>query len=115
MKKDCINNISNFISHKVTKDIYIPVKTLKENAFPEGGRGEGYIFLNGLFLSLSKLAFSLKCSNIILFSKKAEEITKKLIGKKVPIFLESALSKFHCGFRKGFITHCYFLQITLFK
>lgn len=52
MKKDCINSISNFISHKVTKDIYIPVKTLKENAFPEGGRGRFIFLLNGLFLKI---------------------------------------------------------------
>ena len=83
--------------------------------FLKGVGGRFIFLLNGLFLSLSKFAFSSKCSNITLFSKKAEEITKRLIGKKVPIFLESALSKLQCGFRKGFITHCYFLQITLFK
>ena len=103
---------------KATQDSVIPAKALKENAafFAE----HLYIFFNEAIES-SKFPSSWKQANITPVFKKGSrnqkenyrpvsilpiisKIFEKILSKQLYIYFENILSKFQCGFRKGFST-----------
>ena len=121
---------SRNLHKKATQDSDIPVKVLKENAdfFAE----YFYIFFNEAIES-SKFPSSLKQANITPVFKKGSrnqkenyrpvsilpiisKIFEKILSKQLYIYFENILSKFQCGFRKGFSTqHCLLLMIEKWK
>ena len=120
-KVDVIREIKNLSKKKAIQDDDIPVKILKENV---NFFAECICIFYNYAITTSNFPSFLKIANVTPILKKGSKskkenfrsvsilpvlskIFEKLIGKQLSTFFENILSKFQCGFRKGYSTeHC---------
>ena len=127
-KVDVIRKIKNLNKKKTIQDDDISVKILKENV---NFFAEYICLLYYHAITTSKFPNLLKMANITPIFKKGSKnkkgnfrkvnilpvlpkIFEKLMSKQLSTFFKNILSKFQCGFRKGYSTqHC--LSVILEK
>ena len=129
-KEHVLEEIQMMDSSKAIQESDIPVKLIKENSdlFPQ-------IICKYFNESLEKIKFPdcLKLENVTPVFKKdarnskndyrpvsilpiSSELFERLISKQLSEFFESILSKFQCGFRKGYgAQHCLLMMLETWK
>ena len=129
-KTDILKEIKILQSNKATQNIDIPTKLIKDNAD---------IFAEFIFINLNKcieqsvFPSKLKLANITPVHKKASKSSKenyrpvsilsniskvyeKFMFKQMSEYFESFLSKYQCGFRKGYSAqHCLLSMLEKWK
>ena len=125
-KVDVIREIKNLSKKKAIQDNDIPVKILKDNV---NFFADYICIFYNYTITTSKFPSVLKMANVTPIFKKGSKnkkenfrpvsilpvlskIFEKLMSKHLFTFFENILSKFQCGFRKGYTTqHCLLLML----
>ena len=129
-KKTVLKIIRSLSNNKASQETELPVRVVKQNAeyFAEIICSQFNESINS-----SKFPLSVKLVNITpVFKSESRnhknnyrpvsilplisKVFEKIINKQLSIYFEEILSKFQCGFRKGFSTqHCLLLMLEKWK
>ena len=128
-KEDVLTEIKMLDVSKTIQESDIPVKIIKAN---ENFFAEAICFYFNKSLENGKFPNCLKLANMTPVFKGARtskskyrpvcilpvfsKIFERLLSRQLPEFFDNILSKFECGFRKGYGTqHCLLLMLEIWK